>query len=96
MIIFPEGTRTYDGKMNPFKRGSFMLANEIGLPIVPLTINGSFDVFNRKAKSVSYGTVTLTIHPPVTAEARQGKPSKVVMQEVYDTINSRLDPKYKS
>lgn len=96
MIIFPEGTRTYDGKMNPFKRGSFMLANEIGLPIVPLTINGSFDVFSRKAKSVSYGTVTLTIHPPVTAEARQGKPSKVVMQEVYDTINSRLDPKYKS
>ena len=95
MIIFPEGTRTYDGKMSPFKRGSFMLANEIGLPIVPLTINGSFDVFSRKAKSVSRGTVTLTIHKPITAEDRKGKATKVIMQEVYDIINSGLVEKYR-
>ena len=95
MIIFPEGTRTYTGKMSPFKRGSFMLANEIGLPIVPLTINGSFDVFSRKAKSVSRGTVTLTIHKPITAEERQGKQTKVVMQEVYDIINGGLEEKYR-
>ena len=96
MVIFPEGTRTRTGKMGPFKRGSFMLANEIGLPIVPLTINGSFDVFNRNAKSVSLGTVTLTIHKPITAEERQGKQTKVMMQEVYDIINGGLDEKYKS
>lgn len=96
MVIFPEGTRTRTGKMGPFKRGSFMLANEIGLPIVPLTINGSFDVFNRNAKSVSFGTVTLTIHKPITAEERQGKQTKVMMQEVYNIINGGLDEKYKS
>ena len=95
MIIFPEGTRTYTGKMSPFKRGSFMLANEIGLPIVPLTINGSFDAFSRKAKSVSRGTVTLTIHKPITAEERKGKATKVIMQEVYDIINSALVEKYR-
>ena len=96
MIIFPEGTRTRTGKMSPFKRGSFMLANEIGLPIVPLTINGSFDVFSRNAWSVSRGTVTLTIHPPITAEQRKGKQTKEVMQEVFDIINARLDEKYRS
>lgn len=96
MIIFPEGTRTRTGKMGTFKRGSFMLANEIGLPIVPLTINGSFDVFSRNAKSISRGTVTLTIHKPITAEERQGKASKVVMQEVFDIINSGLEEKYRS
>lgn len=96
MVIFPEGTRTHTGKMSPFKRGSFMLANEIGLPIVPLTINGSFEVFSRNAKSVSRGTVTLTIHKPITTEERQGKASKIVMQEVYDIINSGLDEKYRS
>lgn len=95
MIIFPEGTRTYTGKMSPFKRGSFMLANEIGLPIVPLTINGSFDAFSRKAKSVSRGTVTLTIHKPITAEERKGKATKVIMQEVYDIINGALVEKYR-
>ena len=95
MVIFPEGTRTRTGKMSPFKRGSFMLANEIGLPIVPLTINGSFDVFSRNAKSVSYGTVTLTIHKPITAEERQGKATKVIMQDVYDIINGGLEEKYR-
>lgn len=95
MVIFPEGTRTRTGKMSPFKRGSFMLANEIGLPIVPLTIYGSFDVFSRNAKSVSYGTVTLTIHKPITAEERQGKATKVIMQDVYDIINGGLEEKYR-
>ncbi len=96
MVIFPEGTRTFTGKMGPFKRGSFMLANEIGLPIVPLTINGSFDAFSRNAKSVTRNTVTLTIHKPISAEQRAGKPSKVVMQEVYDVINCGLVEKYRS
>ena len=96
MVIFPEGTRTHTGKMSPFKRGSFMLANEIGLPIVPLTINGSFDVFNRHHKSVHWGTVTLTIHKPITAEERQGKQTKVIMQEVFDVINGGLEEKYRT
>lgn len=96
MVIFPEGTRTSTGKMGPFKRGSFMLANEIGLPIVPLTINGSFDAFSRNAKSVTRNTVTLTIHKPISAEQRTGKPSKVVMQEVFDVINCGLVEKYRS
>lgn len=95
MVIFPEGTRTKTGKMSPFKRGSFMLANEIGLPIVPITINGSFDCFSRHAKSVSLGTLKLTIHKPITQEDRQGKSSKVIMQEVFDIINGSLDEKYK-
>ncbi|MBR6201971.1 MAG: 1-acyl-sn-glycerol-3-phosphate acyltransferase, partial [Bacteroidaceae bacterium] len=66
------------------------------LPIVPMTINGSFDVFSRNAKSVSLGTVTLTIHKPITAEERKGKQTKVIMQEVYDIINGGLEEKYRS
>ena len=90
MVIFPEGTRSYDGKMIPFKRGAFMLAGEIGLPIVPLTIEGSFHVFNRKAKSVTRGPLTLTIHQPITEEERKGKPTKVFMEEVHQIIENAL------
>lgn len=90
MVIFPEGTRTYDGQMSPFKKGAFMLANEIGLPIVPMTINGSFHVFNRKARSVSQGPLTLTIHHPISVADREGMPTKVLMQQVFDTINKDL------
>lgn len=95
MVIFPEGTRTYTGQMGEFKRGAFMLANEIGLPIVPMTINGCFDVFPRTAKSVSRSKITLTIHKPITAEERQGKPTKVFMKDVFDIINAGVEEKYR-
>lgn len=90
MIIFPEGTRTHDGKLGEFKRGAFMLANEIGLPIVPITITGGYEAFNRRAKSVTHTKLTLTIHQPITAEDRKGIPTKVFMQNVYDIINEGL------
>ncbi len=95
MVIFPEGTRTYDGKMNDFKKGAFTLANEIGLPIVPLTINGSFDIFSRTAKSVTHGKLTLTIHKPITTEDRKGKPTRAFMPEVFDIINGDVVEKYR-
>ena len=90
MVIFPEGTRTEDGTLGPFQRGAFTLAGEIGLPIVPITINGSFKVFNRHAKSVSHGRLTLIIHRPITAEERQGVPTKVLVQQVKDIIAADL------
>ena len=92
MVIFPEGTRSYDGSMGEFKRGAFMLSNEIGLPVVPMTINGSFKVFNRKARSVSRGTLSLQIHEPISPDYYKSKPTKVFMQEVWDIINRDLEP----
>lgn len=90
MVIFPEGTRTYDGQMQEFKKGAFMLANDIELPIVPLTINGSFNVFNRQAKSVTWHPVELTVHHPISVEDRQGMPTKEIMKRMYDIINADL------
>lgn len=90
MSIFPEGTRTYDGKMIPFKRGAFMLANEIGLPIVPITINGSFRAFSRKARSITRTPLSLIIHEPITPDYYQHKSTKVFMQEVYDIIDNDI------
>lgn len=94
MVIFPEGTRTHDGKMGEFKKGAFTLANEIGLPIVPLTINGSFEIFSRHAYSVTRHPITLTIHRPIAAENRQGKPTRILMQEVFDIIHNDLEEQY--
>lgn len=90
MVIFPEGTRTHDGKLGEFKRGAFMIANDIELPIVPVTIKGSFEAFSRKAWSVTYHPLTITVHKPIEAEDRKGKPTKELMQEVYDIINADL------
>ncbi len=54
LVVFPEGARTWDGKMRQFKRGAYRLAVEFGLPVVPITINGAFDVMPRFKKIPLY------------------------------------------
>ena len=65
IVVFPEGARSSNGKMRPFKRGAFMLAQEFNLPIVPITINGAFDVLPRFKKLPRWGHIHLTIHNPI-------------------------------
>lgn len=65
LVVFPEGSRSNDGFMQPFKKGAFLLASQFGLPIVPLTIDGSFNVLNKNRMIPNYGTITLTIHKPI-------------------------------
>ncbi len=67
LVVFPEGARTWDGKMRPFKRGAYKLAAEFGLPMVPITIDGSFAVMPRFKKLPRWGHITLTIHHPLPA-----------------------------
>lgn len=65
VVVFPEGTRTKDGHMNEFHRGAYLLAVNFALPVVPLSIDGAFDVLTPWAKLPSPGTITLTIHKPI-------------------------------
>jgi len=95
MAIFPEGTRTYDGKLGEFKRGAFVLASQLERPIVPITINGSFEVFNRDATMVSYHPLELIIHEPISVETQKERGTKQIMQDVYDVIYEDLQPQYK-
>lgn len=95
MAIFPEGTRTHDGKMGEFKRGAFMLACQLERPIVPITINGSFEVFNREATMVSHHPLELIIHEPISVEMQKQRGTKGLMQDVYDIIHSSLSEQYK-
>jgi 1-acyl-sn-glycerol-3-phosphate acyltransferase len=65
LIVFPEGTRSVDGTIQRFKGGSFALAVEAGLPVVPLTIAGSRQVMTKGQLTVRRGAVSLTIHEPI-------------------------------
>lgn len=94
VAVFPEGARTHDGLMQPFKRGAFQLAQQLSLPIVPMTINGSFDVMPRSRDwhFIRRHTLTLTIHKPIMPrEEADGQPT--VMQETFETIQSALEIK---
>lgn len=95
MAIFPEGTRSYNGKMGEFKRGAFMLASQLERPIVPITINGSYEVFNRNATMISYHPLELIIHEPISVEEQKNKGTKQIMKDVYEIIHEDLSPQYK-
>jgi 1-acyl-sn-glycerol-3-phosphate acyltransferase len=67
LFFFPEGTRSSDGQLGSFKKGGFMAALELGLPILPMTISGSGRVLPARGLRILPGSITLTIHPPVMA-----------------------------
>jgi 1-acyl-sn-glycerol-3-phosphate acyltransferase len=67
LIVFPEGTRSVDGRIGPFRAGSFLMALEVGLPIVPLAVVGSRHVMKKGRLMTCPGDVTLVVHDPIPA-----------------------------
>jgi 1-acyl-sn-glycerol-3-phosphate acyltransferase len=65
LIVFPEGTRSIDGQVARFKKGSFVVAIDAGLPVVPVSIAGSRHVMKKGRLMVAPGKIDLTIHEPV-------------------------------
>ena len=96
LVVFPEGARTFTGHMGVFKRGAFMLADDIELPVVPLTINGSFDVMprTRDMKWVVWHPLRLTIHKPIQPIGKGADNIKYLEEESYKVVMSGLEEKY--
>ena len=65
LIIHPEGTRSRDAELRPFKKGAFRIAIDNGLPVVPVTITGADRVWRPRGILIFGGTVHLTIHQPI-------------------------------
>lgn len=96
LVVFPEGARTFTGHMGVFRRGAFMLADELQLPVVPLTINGSFDVLPRMrdGRFVSWHRLSLTIHEPIWPTGKGIENEKQTMAKAYQAIMDGLVPEY--
>ena len=101
VVIFPEGTRTPDGKMARFKRGAFLISQELNLPILPVTIDGNYDVMSRHAWNVTWHPVHMTIHEPImprtdvgTTEQEQTQAMMETADKVSKIIQDTLDKGY--
>ena len=96
VVVFPEGARTFTGHMGVFRKGAFMLADELQLPVVPLTINGSFDVMPRMrdGKWVHWHPLRLTIHQPIYPIGQGQQNVQAIMRQSYDSVMSALVPEY--
>ena len=96
LVVFPEGARTFTGHMAKFRRGAFQLADELQLPVVPVTIDGSFDVLPRQ-KGINFVTwhpLRLVIHAPIEPETQGSEDVQRIMEQSYETIMNALPAHY--
>ncbi|MBQ6064384.1 MAG: 1-acyl-sn-glycerol-3-phosphate acyltransferase [Prevotella sp.] len=96
LFVFPEGSRTFTGHMGLFRRGAFMLADDLQLPVVPITINGSFDVMPRMRDGhfVCWHPLSLTIHQPIPPIGKGVENVRQAEEQSYKIIMSGLIPEY--
>lgn len=95
LVVFPEGARTFTGHMGYFKKGAFQLADDLQLAVVPLTIDGSFDILPRTGGWVKHHRMILTIHKPIQPKGKGIDNIKGTMEEAYEAVQSSLPEHYK-
>ena len=90
MLIYPEGTRTSDGRLLPLKKGPFHLAMDSGVPVVPVTILGTYESWPKGRFALRPGTATVVFHPPLNPAAFADRDALTLA--VRDSIASALPP----
>ncbi len=86
VLLYAEGTRTRDGKLQPFKRGAFNIAVRAGIPVVPLTINGTFPILPKGSIVIRPRPVELVLGKPIPVTG-QGKEEELrLMDAVHETM----------
>lgn len=89
LVIFPEGHRSRCDTMKPFHHGSFKLAFRSEVPIIPVTIDGSFHLYEENKKPMP-GNVNVTFHPPVRTAGLTKEQQNEVVESIFQTIKSEL------
>ncbi|MFR7989317.1 MAG: lysophospholipid acyltransferase family protein [Anaerovoracaceae bacterium] len=91
LVIFPEGTRSHGPKMGSFKAGSFKLATKSKVPIVPVTINGTYHMFEEREVITGGAHVDVIIHPAIDTASLDRHQIANITHEVENTIRETLD-----
>jgi 1-acyl-sn-glycerol-3-phosphate acyltransferase len=86
LIVFPEGTRSADGRVGAFKAGSFLVALEAGLPVVPISVVGSRHVMLKGRLATYPGRVRVVVHAPIDTAALTGTDPRDLAEQVRAAI----------
>lgn len=87
VILFPEGTRTINGKLQPFKRGAFTLAAKSGVPVVPMTINNTFSIMPKGSLNVKRADISVILEKPIPIDGLENKTDELeLMNKVHKLI----------
>ena len=91
LVIFAEGTRSYDGNLQPLKRGAFQLAMASGAPIVPVAIKGGNEIMAKGSFKLKKGTIRITVARPISTKDCTREQVPELMGSVADSLKAMLN-----
>ncbi|MCI0708348.1 MAG: 1-acyl-sn-glycerol-3-phosphate acyltransferase [Ignavibacteriae bacterium] len=86
VLVFPEGTRSKDGKLQPFKRGAFALAARSGVPVVPVTIKNSYAILPKGTFTIRATDIEIVIDKPIESQGEASRESEMQLMEQVHSI----------
>ena len=95
VLIFPEGTRSPDGRLRPFKTGAIMLAIKAGVPLVPLGFNGTYEVLPKGRLVADRGEITIRIGTPIPTSGATARDKQDLAHELHQRVAELLEPRYR-
>ncbi len=92
LMVFPEGARSFTGHMGAFRRGAFQLADQLQLPVVPITLDGCFDLLPRMKGFgfVTWHPLRMVIHAPIVPTSKGADNVSTTMETSYAAVMSAL------
>jgi 1-acyl-sn-glycerol-3-phosphate acyltransferase len=90
VLIFPEGTRTRDGSLGPFKKGGFHLALKAGVPIVPVALRGTRALMPRGSYLLRSGTITVILGEPIPTQGLSDEDRTTLSERVRSVVEGML------
>lgn len=91
VLIFPEGTRSRNGKIRPFKKGGFIMAIDSGAPIVPIVISGTRSIMTKGSIKINPGKVSVVVHQPIQTSVYTRETKEALMERVRRIICDGLE-----
>jgi len=92
ILFFPEGTRSIDGRLLPFKKGAFRIAVDAGLPILPVTLVGTREICPAKTMRIFPGKARVIVHPPIETAGQSVQEMQALMDSARKVIATALPP----
>jgi 1-acyl-sn-glycerol-3-phosphate acyltransferase len=91
LMIFPEGTRSLDGGLLPFRPGPFTIAIEAQAPVVPVTVHGTRELMPKGQGYMRPGKTSLVFHPPILTEGLTSQDRAALMRQVREVMEKGMD-----
>jgi 1-acyl-sn-glycerol-3-phosphate acyltransferase len=96
ILVFPEGTRSLDGRVGRFRTGAFFIARDLGLPVCPVTVTGAFDLMRKGSFVLRPAELTVYVDEPIETRGLDDEGVVALAAQVQSIVGARIDEYWRS